>query len=126
MDFNNNIGQQQYENVIKHRKNTFVDNRDKENGTTGKKQTNTEHEGQRLRQAVNEFTSILVNKMFSSMRDTVPDDKFIDGGFAEDVFTDMMDSEISKMGARQDSFASLNRLLYQQLTGTDENISSDI
>ena len=70
---------------------------------------------ERLKKAVNSFTSIFVEKMFKSMRDTVPESKLIDGGYAEDVFTDMLDSEISKLGAGQNNFSNLNKLLFEEL-----------
>ena len=76
---------------------------------------NTEQE-QRLREEIANFTAFFVNQMFSAMRDTVPESDFIDGGFAEEVFTDMLDQEISEQGARQDSFKRLNELLFEQLS----------
>ncbi|MFW6386444.1 MAG: rod-binding protein [Bacillota bacterium] len=72
---------------------------------------------EKLQEAVSEFTSIFMKQMFKAMRSSLPDDKLIDGGYAEDVFTDMMDEEVSKLGAEQRGFDNLNRLLYEQLTG---------
>ncbi len=73
-------------------------------------------EDQKLKLLASEFTSILMKQMFKSMRKTIPDEnKLIDGGFSEEVFTDMLDGELSKSGAEQDGFNSLGRLLYQQL-----------
>lgn len=69
----------------------------------------------RLKELANEFTSILMKQMFKAMRKTVPESTLIDGGFSEDVFTDMLDSEISKAGARQNTFNNLSRALYEQL-----------
>ena len=71
---------------------------------------------QRLREEIANFTAFFVNQMFSAMRDTVPESDFIDGGFAEEIFTDMLDQEISEQGARQDSFKRLNELLFEQLS----------
>ncbi|MFW5856046.1 MAG: rod-binding protein [Bacillota bacterium] len=73
---------------------------------------------EKLKEVVSEFTSIFLNQMFKAMRDTVPEEGLIDGGFAEDVFTDMHDQEISKMGSKQNSFNNLNQVLYQQLSGS--------
>lgn len=73
-------------------------------------------EDKKLKLLANEFTSILMKQMFKSMRKTIPDEnKFIDGGFSEEVFTDMLDGELSKSGTEQNGFNSLGRLLYQQL-----------
>lgn len=69
----------------------------------------------RLKELSKEFTSILLQKMLKSMRSTLPENKLISGGFAEDVFTDMYDREISKMGSKQQSFNRLSELLYRQL-----------
>ena len=68
-----------------------------------------------LKKAAQDFSSIFIKKMFDSMRDTLPEEKLIDGGYAEEVFTDMMDKKISKLGARGNSFSNLNNTLYQQL-----------
>lgn len=77
------------------------------------KQANSDEE---LKEVVNEFTSIFLNQMFKSMRSTVPEGGLIDGGFAEDVFTDMYDQEISKLGSKDNSFNSLNQILFEQLS----------
>lgn len=69
---------------------------------------------QRLKLMASEFTSILLKQMFKSMRETIPESKLIDGGFSEDVFTDMLDTEISKNGSSQ-QMNELSQLLYRQL-----------
>lgn len=68
-----------------------------------------------LQKAVNDFVSLFIQQMFSSMRDTIPESDLIDGGYAEDVFTEMMDEEISEMGAKQSQFKQLNQTIYRQL-----------
>ena len=73
------------------------------------------HDEQRLKEEIANFTAFFVKQMFDAMRDTVPESDLIDGGFAEDVFTDMLDQEISEQGARQTSFKKLNELLFEQL-----------
>ena len=70
---------------------------------------------EKLKQVVNQFTSVFLNQMFKSMRSTLPDDKLMDGGFAEDVFTGMLDREISQKGSKQGTFNNLNQILFQQL-----------
>lgn len=72
-------------------------------------------EDEKLKELANEFTSILMKQMFKSMRNTIPESELIDGGYAEDVFTDMLDDEISKQGAEQSGFTALGKLLYEQL-----------
>ena len=68
-----------------------------------------------LQEAVNSFVSLFVEQMFGAMRDTVPEGGIIDGGYAEEVFTDMLDEEISEMGAEQSNFKELNQAVYRQL-----------
>ncbi|ACL70403.1 rod-binding protein [Halothermothrix orenii] len=70
---------------------------------------------QKLKEAADQFVAIFVKQMLKTMRDTVPEKGLIDGGFAEDVFTDMLDGEISKQSVRQ-GFNYLSRLLYEQLS----------
>ncbi|MFW5976505.1 MAG: rod-binding protein [Bacillota bacterium] len=86
------------------------------------KEENKTGENKKLKNAVNEFSSILIQKMFQSMRDTLSEEKLVDGGFAEDVFTDMMDKEISQLGSEQNSFNSLNDKLYRQLLEQQQEI----
>ena len=74
-----------------------------------------EEDDKQLKQAVSKFSSVFLNQMFKSMRSTLSDDKLIDGGFSEDVFTGMMDREISEKGSEQGTFNSLNQILFQQL-----------
>lgn len=70
---------------------------------------------EKLKKAVGEFTSLLLNQMFKAMRNTVPEEGLFKNTFAEEVYTGMLDTEISKLGADQNYFKSLNQLLYQQL-----------
>ncbi|MBF8435717.1 rod-binding protein [Halanaerobiaceae bacterium Z-7014] len=75
------------------------------------------NEDEALKAAINDFMSIFMQQMFQSMRNTVPDDGIINGGYAEDVFTEMLDEEISQTGSEQGLFKDINRQIYQQLSG---------
>ena len=75
------------------------------------------NEDKALKAAINDFMSIFMQQMFQSMRNTVPDDGIMSGGYAEDVFTEMLDEEISKVGSEQGLFKDINRQIYQQLSG---------
>ena len=75
------------------------------------------NEDEALKAAINDFMSIFMQQMFQSMRNTVPDDGIINGGYAEDVFTEMLDEEVSKLGSDQDLFKDINRQIDQQLSG---------
>ncbi len=62
-----------------------------------------------------EFSSIFIEKMFASMKKTLSDDKMLDGGYAEDVFSDMLYREYSQMAGKQGVLAELNKTLVEQL-----------
>lgn len=79
------------------------------------KNDGNESQDQKLRLLASEFTSILLKQMFSSMRNSVFKSDLLDGGFSEEVFTDMLDEEISKKGSTQQGFNNLGRILYEQL-----------
>ncbi|MFW5985968.1 MAG: rod-binding protein [Halanaerobiales bacterium] len=115
MNINLNTVQQNYDRAVVKQKKNKVNNL-KQTGETYRQQ-NPEGSSQdkRLKMLAGEFTSILMKQMFKTMRQTVPEGKLIDGGFSEDVFTDMLDEEISKLGAEQKNFNTLSRLLYEQL-----------
>ncbi|MFW5962062.1 MAG: rod-binding protein [bacterium] len=86
------------------------------NNIQTKQKNNTfEAKNKRLKKTSEEFTSILLNQMFKAMRKTVPDGGFIKKGFAEEVFTDMMDNTMSEQGVQQSGFKALSNSLYEQL-----------
>ncbi|SRR6056297_1099044 len=78
---------------------------------------NGEHD-EKLKKAIADFTSVFLKMMFKSMRSTLPENKYIDGGYAEEVFTDMMDKQISELGSGQSTFKNLNRAMFEQLDQT--------
>lgn len=72
-------------------------------------------EKEQLNKTAQEFTSIFIEKMFASMKKTLADDKIVDGGYAEDVFSDMLYKEYSQMAGKQGVLADLNKTLVKQL-----------
>lgn len=72
---------------------------------------------EKLQEVAEEFSSIFIEKMFSAMKKTLSDsdDKMIDGGYAEDVFSDMLYKEYSQMAGKQGMLAELNQALVEQL-----------
>jgi flagellar protein FlgJ len=74
----------------------------------------------KLEEVAQEFSSIFIEKMFSAMKKTLSNDKMIDGGYAEDVFSDMLYKEYSQMAGKQGILGELNRALVYQLK--DSNI----
>ncbi|TDP89226.1 flagellar protein FlgJ [Halanaerobium saccharolyticum] len=76
--------------------------------------TSNKEEGE-LEKAAQEFSSIFIEKMFSSMKKTLAEEKLFDGGYAEDVFSDMLYKEYSQMAGKQGLLAELNQALVEQL-----------
>jgi Rod binding domain-containing protein len=70
-----------------------------------------------LKKACEDFESILVNMMFKEMRKTVGESGLINGGFGEDVFSDMRDMELSRLAAGSGRLG-LSQVLYRQLSAT--------
>ena len=69
----------------------------------------------KLEEVAQQFSSIFIEKMFSAMKKTLSDDKMLDGGYAEDVFSDMLYREYSQMAGKQGILADLNKTLVEQL-----------
>lgn len=72
----------------------------------------------KLKKAITDFSAVFLKLMFKSMRSTLPENKYIEGGYAEEVFTDMMDKQISELGSEQSTFKNLNRAMFEQLDQT--------
>ena len=66
---------------------------------------------EKLKSACKDFESIFMLQMMKEMKKTVHKTRLIDGGFAEEVFSDMLDQERSKGIA-----IGLGDMLYQQLS----------
>lgn len=79
------------------------------------KASNNSEEIEKLEKEAEKFTSIFVEKMFSEMKKTLSEDKLLDGGYAEDIFSDMLTKEYSQMAGKQGLLAELNRKLVAQL-----------
>lgn len=109
MDIDFNPAQNQYQKI-----------NNKDNFTEKYQKSSRQETEEELKEVVDEFTSIFLNQMFKSMRSTIPEGGMIDGGFAEDVFTDMYDKEISKLGSKQNNFSGLNQILFEQLNQNSE------
>ncbi|MFP4661012.1 MAG: rod-binding protein [Halanaerobiales bacterium] len=125
MNINTNLTNQIYNSSMDRDLNNFREKADNNQISEGyRSNSNTENgnqnkEDEKLKLLASEFTSILMKQMFKSMRNTIPENNLIDGGYSEEVFTDMLDDEISKTGSRQNEFNSLARMLYQQLKNNE-------
>jgi murein DD-endopeptidase MepM/ murein hydrolase activator NlpD len=70
----------------------------------------------KLKKACAEFESLFINLVMKQMRKTVAKSGLIDGGKGEQVFTEMMDEEISKQIALRQGIG-LKDAMIEQLTG---------
>ncbi|CCU80751.1 hypothetical protein HSACCH_02282 [Halanaerobium saccharolyticum subsp. saccharolyticum DSM 6643] len=115
---NNNLARQQLdmqknnldENQIKKLKANLKNKATKTNNIEQKKENIKE-----IEKEAEKFTAIFLEKMFSSMKKTLPEEKMFDGGYAEDVFSDMLTKEYSQMAGKQGILGELNRALVNQL-----------
>ena len=70
----------------------------------------------KLREACGEFEALFIYMVMKQMRKTIPQTKLIDGGKGEEIFTSMMDEELSRqMSLRQG--LGLKDVLIEQLSG---------
>ena len=69
-----------------------------------------------LEQACKDFEALFINQMMQEMRKTVPQDGLINGGQAEQIYTGMLDAELSRSISNQRSMG-LSSMLYRQLAG---------
>lgn len=56
---------------------------------------------QELQSVAQEFESLFTHHMLKQMRSAVPKSDFLDGGNAENIFTDMLDQEIGKIASKR-------------------------
>lgn len=82
---------------------------------TENKLNSSAKDDKKLEEVAQEFSSMFIEKMFASMKKTLSEDKMIDGGYAEDVFSDMLYKEYSQMAGKQGVLAELNQSLVEQL-----------
>ena len=68
----------------------------------------------KLYEQCREFESLFVKMMLDEMKKTVPKGEIMNGGYAEDIFGDMLQDEYSKSMTKQADFG-LADSLYRQL-----------
>ena len=67
-----------------------------------------------LREATHEFESLFIHNMLKTMRAAIPKSEFFNGGSGEEIFTDLLDQEISKVVSKRG--IGIADVLYQRLT----------
>lgn len=80
----------------------------------------TPMEKRRLEEACAEFESLFVNLLMKQMRKTVPQSGLVHRGMGEEIFTGMLDEEISRQMASTQGIG-LRSALLEQLTGERGN-----
>lgn len=81
-----------------------------------KQQRSSAQEDPQLKEACTQMESLFLSYMLKEMRATVEKSGFISGGQAEEIFTSLLDVEISKKMAARGGIG-LSTLLMQQLGG---------
>lgn len=78
-----------------------------------------------LKKSSKEFEAIFVEIMLKSMRDSIPDSGFMDGGNGEKIFQSMLDSEYSRILASKQS-SGLAKSIEQQLLNASEGLRTSM
>jgi flagellar protein FlgJ len=79
----------------------------------------------KLQNACQEMESIFINYLFKEMRATINRSGFVSGGTAENIYTSMLDMEMSKGIAGQGGIG-LSRILMEQLSSGSDTPQYDI
>ena len=98
---NMNIARLQYENVQPNRTIQSVQQNGKDN---------------KLRKACEDFEAIFVKQMLKSMKSTINKSGMLGGGFAEEIYDDMLYDEYAKKMTKTANFGIADSL-YKQLSG---------
>jgi len=81
----------------------------------------SERNEKRLEEACAEFESLFIYLVMKQMRKTIVQSKLSSGGKGEEIFTSMMDEELSKQISLRQGLG-LRDVLIEQLTGTRERV----
>ena len=73
-------------------------------------------EDKKLRDTCSEMESLFVKQLLTAMRKTVNKSGLLDGGRAEEIFTDMLDDRYASLMSKNRTFG-FAEMLYGQLSG---------
>lgn len=73
-------------------------------------------ESKKLHDACLDFEAILLNKLISTMRESIPDDGLFEKSFGEKMYQSMLDEEMASNMAHGKGIG-IGELLYRQLSG---------
>ncbi len=72
------------------------------------------HDEKRLREVASEFEALFVKQILDSMRATLsPENRLVDGGMSEEIFTDMLYDEYAKNMGKTRSFGIAEMIVKQ-------------
>ncbi|MBN2695298.1 peptidoglycan DD-metalloendopeptidase family protein [bacterium] len=80
------------------------------------KQNSKTENPESLKKASKDFESLIISEMMKVFRQSIPKDGLTSGGFGEEIFTSMLDSELSKKISERGSFGVSN-IVEKQLSG---------
>jgi len=75
----------------------------------------TKDDNKRLKKSCEEFESLFLSKVFSSMRKTIQDSGLVEKSMGEEVFTEMMDTEVAKQSSEGEGLG-LSKMLYDSMS----------
>ena len=78
-----------------------------------------------IEEVAKQFESIFMHQVFKSMRQTLPKDGMMSGGFGEEVFTDMLDQEYAGMAIQNQSMG-LAATIAEQLGGNSSGLETGL
>lgn len=73
-----------------------------------------EGDKKKLREACNEFESVMLQILYKQMKATVPDGGFIEKSSARSIFEDMLDEELMQQGSLRGM--GISDMMYKQLS----------
>lgn len=76
-----------------------------------------------LQKTSHEFEAILIKQMLKAMRSTVGKDTLLDGGFAEELYRDMLDDEYASLMSKTANLGIADLIYSRYEQYADENIS---
>ena len=79
----------------------------------------SDEDNRRAREACTEFEALFINMMLKELRSTVNKSGFMDGGKAEELYTGLMDTQMSRDIAAQGGIG-LAEVLYRQMVEKTE------
>ena len=78
-------------------------------------EVNSEKRDQEILQVAGKFESIFLKELLKTMRKTVPKSGFLNGGWTEEFYWDMLNQELSESMAKAGGIG-LAKMVYQHLS----------